>query len=120
MNDKGKVLPFSPSQVSQIKQPSTGERLKAAIAERRLVEFVLNGLPRVAEPHVYGIHKGERQLLFYQIAGESKSGGLPYWRRSAVSTFSQLRVIERSFKGSREKHYGAWDEIIATVKSPDL
>ena len=37
--------------------------IRRAITERKLIQFSLDGGPRVAEPHDYGVRKGKAQLL---------------------------------------------------------
>lgn len=111
----GRVLTFKP-RPSDSNPTSAVAAIETAIEEKRLLEFVLDGLRRIAEPHVYGIHRGRNQLLFYQVEGESRSGGLPYWRRTDTESLTDLRVLDRTFKGAREKGHGAWDEILLTVE----
>ena len=69
----------------------TDELIRTAIRERRLVEFRLHGLRRISEPHLYGIYKGARQILVYQISGESRSGDLPDWRRADLEEILGLQ-----------------------------
>jgi hypothetical protein len=93
------------------------ELIRTAMRERRLVEFWLHGLRRVGEPHVYGIHRGVRQLLLYQVAGETRSGGLPDWRRADLPEVSQLRILDEKFPGARlamSRHRG-WDVVLERV-----
>lgn len=91
--------------------------IRQAILERRLVEFWLHGLRRVAEVHLYGVHKGVTQLLVYQVAGESKSGGLPYWRRVDVLEMSRLRLLAEGFSGRRlSSRPDGWDQILLMVE----
>jgi hypothetical protein len=91
--------------------------IRGAIRERQLIEFWLHGLRRVAEPHVYGVHKGIFQLLVYQTAGESRSGRLPAWRRVDLSEVSGLRVLDERFLGSRlpPSRHKDWDQILEVV-----
>jgi len=87
-------------------------QLGAAIREKRLIEFDYAGHHRVAEPHIYGSHHGVDQLLVYQVAGSSSSGGLPQWRRVDVHGMSGLVVLETTFAGRRPTPSGphsAWD-----------
>jgi len=73
--------------------PRFDKTIRAAIAERRLLSFDLDGLPRVGEPHDYGVSNGAHQLLFYQVGGESSSAA-------------------RAVPSSRHKK---WDRLIASV-----
>lgn len=59
---------------------SADQLICAAIAERRLVTFTLDGFRRIAEPHDYGIIDGAPRLFFYQVGGESRSGRPIGWR----------------------------------------
>ncbi len=93
-------------------------QLRAAIGERRLVEFTLKGRPRVAEPHDYGVIKGVPQLLFYQVGGESASKAPIGWRRTPISNITGFKILDERFAGSRDSPSGqhiSWDELIATV-----
>ena len=93
--------------------------IRSAIANRQVIEFTYRGLHRVAEPHVYGLHKGKRQLLTYQIRGESSSGGLPNWRRVDVDDISDVQALHESFPGPRPTvsgEHSSFDEVIAIVR----
>lgn len=92
--------------------------LKTAIHERRLVEFILYGLARVAEPHDYGLIDNEPRLFFYQVGGESRSRGALGWRWAVLSKISELRVLDKKFPGTRPVPTGQhvkWDVLFATV-----
>lgn len=89
-----------------------------AIAKRQLIEFYYHNLPRIAEPHVYGITNGVRQVLGYQTGGQSSNGGLPDWRRFDLNQMSRLAILTQTFPGRRPipsgKH-SSWDTHIAIV-----
>src|SRR2546428_11313187 len=92
--------------------------LCTAIAERRLVTFTLDGFPRIAEPHDYGIIDGIARLFFYQIGGESRSGRPIGWRWGVLSRISKLNILRDSFPGPRPAPSGRhihWDMLIASV-----
>jgi hypothetical protein len=94
------------------------ELIRRAIRERRLIEFTLHGLPRVAEPHVYGVCKRTTQLLIYQVRGQSRSGGLPDWRRVDILEMQGARLLDEVFSTPRmamERHKG-WDRVFARVE----
>jgi len=94
--------------------------IRAAIANRRLVSFELDGLPRIGEPHDYGIINGVRQLFFYQTGGKSSSGAPVGWRIALLSKVSALKILERQFAGSRpapSARHKRWDKLIASVSS---
>ncbi len=96
--------------------------LRRAIAERRLVRFVLHARVRIAEPHDYGIRRGCAQLLAYQVAGESESGRLPGWRWAKLAELSALEVLDETFAGNRAAPSGKhsqWDELFVRVAEPE-
>jgi hypothetical protein len=97
---------------------STDELLCAAITERRLVAFDLDGFPRIAEPHDYGIIDGVARLFFYQIGGQSRSGRPIGWRWALLPKISNLHLLGDTFPGTRPAPSGRhvhWDMLIATV-----
>jgi hypothetical protein len=89
-----------------------------AIANKQLIEFYYHNLPRIAEPHIFGITNGTRQLLGYQMGGQSSNGRLPDWRRFDVNQLSRLAILAQTFPGRRPipsgKH-SSWDLRIAIV-----
>ena len=92
--------------------------LKTAIRERRLVAFILEARPRLAEPHDYGLIDGEPRLFFYQLGGESRSGRPLGWRWAVLSKVSELHVLDKHFAGTRPVPSGKhvrWDMLFATV-----
>jgi hypothetical protein len=97
---------------------SRDRAIRKAITEKRLIEFSLHGLMRVAEPHDYGKRNGSDQLLVYQVGGKSRSGGLPNWRWVKVADMSELKLLNATFDGNREAPSGrhsAWDELYLRV-----
>jgi hypothetical protein len=97
--------------------------LRTAIAERRLIQFRLEGLARIAEPHDYGILNGTRRLFVYQIDGASRSGRLPDWRWVMLDKATDFELLDRTFPGPRPvpsaKHQ-RWDRLLASVSRPTL
>ena len=95
------------------------QAIVSAIQTRSMIEFNYNGHNRIAEPHIYGRHNGTEQVLGYQVAGGSSSGGLPEWRRFDIPKMSNLRVLEEVFAGPRPSETGEhshWDTTFAIVK----
>jgi hypothetical protein len=94
--------------------------IRNAIANKEVIEFTYHGYPRVAEPHIYGIKDGKRQILVYQIGGSTSSGKIPDWRRINLGEISGLRVVKgQKFAARRDSlsiEHGDWDTIIAAVK----
>src|SRR5579884_2650862 len=98
-------------------------RLCSAIQNRLLVEFEYHGLPRIAEPHDYGVVEENKapKLLAYQIEGKSRSGTLPDWRFFEVPDIRQIRVLRKKFAGTRPVPSGKhkkWHRIFASVSLP--
>lgn len=94
------------------------EEIRSAIREKRLVSFTYHNLHRVAEPHVYGVHHGKLQLLCFQVAGESSSGGLPDWRRVDLDDVEDYKMTDGTFPGRRSNPSGKhsdFDSVIAVV-----
>lgn len=93
------------------------ELLLQAILGKRLIRFNYQGKARIAEPHDYGIQKGQRRLLAYQVRGAS-TGKLPGWRWIEVPELSDLEILTDTFPGSRgdesNKHHD-WDKVFARV-----
>jgi hypothetical protein len=92
--------------------------LREAIASKRLIQFDYEDYPRIAEPHDYGVISGEKQLLVYQIGGESRSGNLPDWRLVRVAAMKRVRILSKTFPGGRSIPSGKhkkWDLLLARV-----
>ena len=97
--------------------------LKTAIRERRMVAFILDGRPRLGEPHYYGLIDGEPRLFFYQVGGESRSGRPIGWRWAVLSKVSELHLLDEHFGGTRPAPSGQhvkWDTLFATVSARAL
>ena len=94
--------------------------IRQAIYERRLLQLVFNGHPRVVEPHDYGIIKGDAKLLAYQVGGVSSSGPLPDWRFFRISKMEDLEILDARFTGPRDDEGGHhdWDELFMRVEEP--
>jgi hypothetical protein len=93
--------------------------IRWAIESRQFVAFTYNGVRRLAEPHIYGTKAGKRQILTWQIGGQSLSGGLPNWRRYDLDKVSDLRVIDEPFQSRRSVPVGSrdgFDFVFAAVE----
>jgi hypothetical protein len=98
------------------------DQVYSAIERRRLIEFVYQGLPRIAEPHDYGSINGVEQVLVYQIGGKSRSKSLPDWRLIRVTEITMLKILEKSFPGGRavsSNKHKKWDQLFIRVTSAD-
>jgi hypothetical protein len=94
--------------------------LRAAITDRRLVEFTLDGLRRVGEPHDYGMIGGVAKLFFYQVGGQSRSPSPVGWRWAELTKIVELRILHDRdrFAGTRptaSARHIHWDILFATV-----
>ncbi len=93
--------------------------IRSSIANKNILEFSYKGHLRIAEPHIYGIKNGKRQLLVYQIGGTTSSGRIPDWRRINLDEISSLKVTGQKFAGRRDNpsdEHSDWDTIIAIVQ----
>lgn len=98
------------------------EIVERAIRERRVVKFVYDKHPRVAEPHVYGIKNDKHGILAYQIGGSSSSGKLD-WRRFYFDKISGMEITDEGFPGPRPYPSGKhseWDTVILVVEKPPV
>lgn len=95
------------------------QRIRFAIAHKRLLKFRLHDVWRIAEPHDYGMRGGAPQLLAYQVGGKSRSGRLPAWRWVVLGHASDFEVLDETFAGSRNaeaRHHVGWDKVFARVE----
>lgn len=90
-----------------------------AIHDKRLIEFTYKlGGARVAEPHDYGIRKGNELLLAFQLSGDSRRDAERGWKDLHVEDIRDLRVLEGRFHGSRDEstqNHRTWDVLFARV-----
>ena len=99
------------------------ERLRFAIAHRRLIQLSYGGHLRVMEPHDYGLKNGAVMLLGYQVRGGSASqGGATGWRLLKVEKNAAGLVWETTFAGGRADAQGHmdWDDLFARVPPAPL
>ena len=99
---------------------STDARIRAAIADRRLVEVRYQGTARIAEPHDYGIQNGCERLLVFQRRGPARPGHASTgWRLLDRSKIEALTVLNETFEGSRGQSHSAhyqWEAVYERVK----
>jgi hypothetical protein len=98
---------------------SLDERLRFAIANKRLIQVTYDGAARIGEPHDYGIQNGTAKLLFYQLrkAGNDR-GSVPGWRLLDISKIAACAVTKKLFPGSRglsHRQHLSWSELFARV-----
>jgi hypothetical protein len=94
--------------------------LYGAIQDKRLIRFRYQGKERIVEPHDYGIQKGIRRLLSWQVSGQS-SGRLPGWRWFDVGDMKDVEMLDKTFAGNREVSgtHHRWDEVFIRVSPPE-
>ena len=74
------------------------EQLVRAVLEHRTVNLVYEGLRRIVEPHLIGIHEaGEPMLAAFQTGGFSHSGDLPGWRTFITTKVESAEPREETF-----------------------
>lgn len=109
------------AKIKPVKDIETYQLLRTAIQEKRLIELVYTKKRRIIEPHDYGIYKGSEKLLAYQVGGESSSK-LPNWRLMEIERMTDVRLLERKFRGGRPEPSGRhhqWDQLFFRVGPAD-
>jgi len=90
-----------------------------AIREKRLIAFhYKHPSDRIVEPHDYGVIASTARLLGYQITGQSSSGASHGWKMFDVGAMKNLRLLDRTFPGSRataSQQHIEWDCLFARV-----
>jgi hypothetical protein len=111
---KNNLLSFPPSHARTL-----DSQLRFAIKNRRLIRFTYESMPRVAEPHDYGMRDGAPKLLAFQRqkAGR-KDQRVRGWRWLDISKIQDCVVLDDSFGGTRatagQQHHH-WDVLYARV-----
>ncbi len=94
------------------------ERIRRAIAEKRLLDLRYKGATRLAEPHDYGVINGTGRLLIFQLRGPDSGKGAVGWRLLDVVKIESCVVTDQTFAGSRgdshQQHY-QWETLYARV-----
>ena len=94
------------------------ERIRRAIAEKRLLDVRYKGADRLAEPHDYGVIDGTVRLLVFQLRGPASGRGAVGWRLLDVVKIESCVVTDETFAGSRgsahQNHY-QWERLYARV-----
>jgi hypothetical protein len=97
------------------------ERVRTAIAEKRLMRLTYHDRPRVIEPHDYGVLNGTVKLFVSQVSanGASRNGEAERWRLLEVSKITECTVLDEHFRGSRGDSYSRhlkWEILYARVE----
>ena len=98
---------------------SLDERIRRAIAEKRLLEIRYKSAVRLAEPHDYGVIDGTERLLIFQLHARGSGKDAVGWRLLDVVKIGGCVVTDQSFTGSRgqshQRHY-LWETLYARVE----
>jgi hypothetical protein len=100
--------------------PMIDEKLRFAIAHRRLLQLSYHGKVRIVEPHDYGVQGGKARLLIYQIsvAGQAENSKTRGWRLLDVSSITACETLKETFAGSRgrsHRQHLSWEVVYARV-----
>ena len=78
--------------------------LAEAIREHRVVEMAYRGAgTRIVQPHaLYRTGAGSLCVDGVQVAGRTRSGGLPAWRQFHLMEIEEIRVLATRFEISPE------------------
>jgi hypothetical protein len=96
-----------------------------AVANKRPIEAIYHGLPRLFCPHRLGRNRaGELRVLCYQYGGESESGlepaGSPAnWRCTVLEKFSQVKLREDDWRTAPNHSRPASCVIDADIDAED-
>jgi predicted DNA-binding transcriptional regulator YafY len=93
------------------------QKLRSAIANKRLVQLRYEGARRVVEPHDYGVQNETPSLLAFQVRS-SDPAKKPGWRMLHLSKMSDCVILDETFKGSRgasHRQHHKWDILYARV-----
>ena len=101
---------------------SLDERIRQAIAGKRLLEIRYKRTVRLAEPHDYGVIDGTDRLLVFQLQGPDAGKGAVGWRLLHLVRIESCVVTDQAFAGSRgqshQQHY-RWETLYARVTQAD-
>ena len=113
------VGPVDRSTVTIAPPGSLDERIRRAIAEKRLLEIRYKRAVRLAEPHDYGVIDGTERLLIFQLRGPDSGKRAVGWRLLDVVKIESCVVTDQTFAGSRgqshQQHY-QWERLYARVR----
>lgn len=89
--------------------------LENAIIERRVVQFMYDGLLREVEPFLLGTTTAGRPALRgYQTEGGSKSGKVPDWHLFSLCKIYAVTILPKHFSGERP-FYNPFDKAMRSI-----
>jgi hypothetical protein len=77
---------------------SLDERIRRAIAEKRLLELRYKRAVRLAEPHDYGVIDGTGRLLVFQLHGRDSDKGAVGWRLLDVVKITSCVITDQNLR----------------------
>ena len=80
---------------------SLDERIRRAIAAKRLLGIRYKRAVRLVEPHDYGVIDGTERLLIYQLRGPDSARFAIGWRLLDVVKMKHCVIRDQTFAGSR-------------------
>lgn len=80
--------------------------LAEAVRRHSILSFQYEELPRIVEPHLYGLHvkTNNETLLAYQVGGSSHSSARLGWRNFVVSEIRDLHLTMEAFGPTRPNY----------------
>jgi predicted DNA-binding transcriptional regulator YafY len=88
-----------PALLAAAPKKTTGELIRQALSERRVVQFKYHGHARRVEPHALGrVTEGRLALLGWQVSGGSASEPPPGWRTFVIADIKLLKLMRPTFK----------------------
>lgn len=97
---------------------SLNQRIRRAIAQKRLLEIRYKRAVRLPEPHDYGVIDETERLLLFQLRGPDSGKGAVGWRLLDVAKIESCAVTDQTFAGSRghshQQHY-QWKALYLRV-----
>lgn len=90
--------------------------VRQAIGMRLVLTFDYDGFERVVEPHVLGLRGGRLQVEGYQVAGGTRSGRLPGWRRFEAARMRAVRLGLVQFPVRKASPPSSFDKVLVTLR----
>lgn len=76
----------------------------AAMANKKCLSLIYDGLHRIVEPHTYGIYRrtGDILLRAYQVAGDSNFNEDTPWRVFILGKMAKVQIVDLATQAPRE------------------
>lgn len=77
-----------------------------AITQKQYLKFIYKGLPRIVQPHAYGLFSNSVDMLVgWQIGGERDKGDLPGWGNYLLGGISGESLSGETNKSSKKSSW---------------